>query len=246
MSSILIHKRHSASTMTCLIAFLSCLCYNYHSMAEISPEGTPNPTFYRENILMAALVRALEFGEVLESQANTDYLTGLDNRRVLDRTFRGLTTEHPERRARSTEQPAYLLSHSLLLIDLDHFKGVNDKYGHEAGDDFLKTTAGILTEKTRERDLKVRFGGEEFALLLPGTPLEGALQVAEKVREGIEETGITTTSVGVVEIDRHAPLKTNLRLADLALYTAKDRGRNQVISFEQLFDERLKLLPNLP
>jgi diguanylate cyclase (GGDEF)-like protein len=131
---------------------------------------------------------------------------------------------------------------SCVMCDLDHFKSVNDTYGHQAGDDVLKQLALILTDEAREIDRVGRYGGEEFMLLLPGTVLDAAMTFAERVRKRIEGNTFTfrggtisrTASFGVSGWP-HPKIKecdSLVRAADDALYVAKEMGRNRVIRFD--------------
>ncbi|WP_242390594.1 GGDEF domain-containing protein [Pararhodospirillum photometricum] len=124
----------------------------------------------------------------------------------------------------------------VLFIDLDHFKRINDQYGHEAGDDVLKTVAGTLRRSVRASDLVGRIGGEEFSLLLPDTALAGALDLGESLRRDIEALRIptgslvlgVTASIGVAESTSGQSLAEIQRHADEAMYVAKREGRNRV------------------
>lgn len=165
--------------------------------------------------------------EELRAQACTDYLTGVHNRRhfleLAERELRRLK----RRKSRC----------GLLLIDLDHFKSVNDQLGHAAGDAVLKTFARRCCGVLREVDIFGRLGGEEFAVLLPDTDVEGARIVAERVRERVAEMEMRTpegnvsitVSIGVADTERPvANVEELITRADKALYRAKDAGRNRV------------------
>jgi diguanylate cyclase (GGDEF)-like protein/hemerythrin-like metal-binding protein len=158
--------------------------------------------------------------------ARTDELTGLYNRHLLDSSVR---TEM-ERSARY-KQPL-----SLIMYDLDHFKRVNDVWGHHAGDEVLKHTSRIVRELIREPDRLFRWGGEEFVILVPHTPLEGALSLAEKIRlaiasEAYPAVGTVTASFGAAEWRKHDSVETWFKQVDQALYRAKNEGRNRVVGF---------------
>jgi diguanylate cyclase (GGDEF)-like protein len=157
----------------------------------------------------------------------TDGLTGLWNRRLFD-----LRISEELQRAIRFQEPF-----GLLLVDLDHFKGVNDRYGHQAGDAVLVELARRLTEATREVDVVTRFGGEEFALILPKTPVRGTLRLAEKVREVVAHEPFAagnasipvTVSVGAASYPDHGLSAADLlAAADAALYRAKENGRDRV------------------
>jgi diguanylate cyclase (GGDEF)-like protein len=124
---------------------------------------------------------------------------------------------------------------SAVLLDLDHFKQINDGYGHGAGDDVLAAVGEVLTGSLRASDFAGRHGGEEFLILLPGTDSAGALQAAEKVRVAIEKIAVSqvdrpiTASLGVAAYPTDAlDSDTLVRMADRALYAAKRAGRNRV------------------
>jgi diguanylate cyclase (GGDEF)-like protein len=165
--------------------------------------------------------------ELYES-SGTDALTSLANRRRFDETLRIEANK-------AIATGALLV---LLMVDIDHFKAVNDRYGHLAGDRVLKTVAQVLREQVRESDLVGRVGGEEFAILCAGIDPEGALRLAERVRAAVEETGIeyegrslqVTVSVGVAaqRADEEWNTQTLYKDADDRLYSAKRSGRNRV------------------
>jgi diguanylate cyclase (GGDEF)-like protein len=144
------------------------------------------------------------------------------------------TLDRELRRAERERQPL-----SLLLFDADHFKSVNDMYGHEAGDEVLRMLAGLLQRNIRGGDVPCRFGGEEFVVILPGAPAEAARERAEHLRVSVEALRIVTraarlqvtVSFGVATYDgqQDAPLPDDLmQRADDALYRAKQGGRNRV------------------
>jgi len=177
--------------------------------------------------------KALE--EQLEQLATTDALTGLRNRRGFDEVL-----DREWKRTMRTGSPT-----SLLLLDLDHFKRLNDAYGHAVGDDCLRTAAQAFRAAVRrEIDEVFRYGGEELAAILPHTDLEGAIQLAESVcaaiaglrvphRENHEGGGIMTASIGVATALSRNGGTTQMpgalmQAADTALYKAKQRGRNRV------------------
>lgn len=164
----------------------------------------------------------------LELQAHVDYLTGLANRRYfMEQGEIGLA--HVRR---------YGHALSVLMLDIDHFKNINDTYGHKIGDIVLQKLGQILLDTLRTVDVIGRIGGEEFAVLLPETDLQQAVEVAERLREIIAATEIIqeagaalhfTVSIGVVALDgRDTNLDILLSLADRALYEAKNTGRNKV------------------
>ena len=166
--------------------------------------------------------------QALMELSNTDPLTHLSNRRFLMKTL-----EKELQRCERSQKPM-----ALIMVDVDHFKPVNDTYGHQQGDVVLQTLADQMKAHLRDYDLAARFGGEEFALVLPETALAEAVQVAERLRIAISELRIPadhneirlTISLGVATYP-HPKVRTvdNLILeADRALYNAKERGRNRV------------------
>ncbi len=160
----------------------------------------------------------------LEVLATTDNLTGIANRTKLQHA---LTQEISRIRRYATE------SLCVVLIDVDRFKRINDLYGHLEGDRVLKQLARLLEENTRETDLAGRWGGEEFMLLLPLTPLEHATRFSERLRKTIAETAFKvqdpiTVSLGVAQYQPDESLEHLFQRADEALYRAKEGGRNRV------------------
>jgi diguanylate cyclase (GGDEF)-like protein/PAS domain S-box-containing protein len=167
--------------------------------------------------------------------ANTDGLTGLWNRRFFDERF-GAHLASAQRRG----QPV-----SLVLFDLDHFKRVNDAHGHPAGDQTLRDFSEVLQRVAHDDDVAARFGGEEFALLLPGTSLAVAVAAANEVRTRVEAAHLlTTVSGGVAAYPGAGGTRTELlRAADQALYEAKHAGRNRIITAPDLVTQRPPPVP---
>ncbi|MBI5104314.1 MAG: diguanylate cyclase [Solirubrobacterales bacterium] len=180
----------------------------------------------------AVSVENVGLHETVERQAVTDELTGLSNRRRFDETI----SAEVERSRRFGQDVG------LVLLDIDDFKRVNDTYGHQQGDLVLKEVARILKDTAREIDEPARYGGEELAVVLPGTDLEGAYNLAERVREGIEDLRLpilgengdsalrVTASFGVAALPVSAEdLRTLVSAADEALYEAKRTGKNKTV-----------------
>lgn len=173
---------------------------------------------------------AASFGDLrkFERNATTDALTGLSNRHAMEETF-----PREVARCQQNDQPV-----SLIMIDVDRFKSFNDKFGHVAGDRALSAVAHVLQKQFRTRDHVVRFGGDEFAVLLPGIGEAEAAAVAERVRDAVSgsTTGSTDSlikipvqiSMGVAQLTKDGTFDSLLRAADEALYRAKDAGRNTV------------------
>jgi len=177
----------------------------------------------------------------LSDQANRDALTGLYNRRYLDSTL--------ERELARCQREGLPLS--LMLIDLDHFKRINDTYGHQAGDEVLKQLADMLSAQARSADVVCRFGGEEFLLLLPNMPQAVALERAEQWRRDFAANTIVfgefrmqaKLSIGLASYPGHGTSPQALiRSADRALYRAKTEGRNRIVVAD-LSNPMLKLDP---
>jgi two-component system cell cycle response regulator len=181
--------------------------------------------------LAAQAVVALEnarLHRMVERQAMVDSLTGLANRRSLEESLRSEL-------ARATR---FGDSVCVVLADLDDFKHVNDQYGHAAGDEVLKAFAGALRATVRESDVAGRWGGEEFALVLPGTDAVGGARLAERARAAIESARVkmpngdfcgVTASFGVASFPESHELGEILASADSALYAAKGEGKNRVV-----------------
>lgn len=205
-----------------------------HSIDRYRTEGAPLSVRVktRDEIgtvaqAVCSLVSELDLSlKTLEHQANTDPLTGLANRRFI--LARGNQTFSS---AAVTGAPL-----SLLLFDLDHFKGINDTYGHEMGDHALTAAAQAIRNNLRPDDLAGRIGGEEFCVLLPNTTLSQAQAIAERLRVCLEKiclaplpVGRITASFGLAEAhDQFASFQDFMAATDMALYRAKQHGRNRI------------------
>jgi diguanylate cyclase (GGDEF)-like protein len=185
--------------------------------------------------LLAALARGpLEIVWEIEEvtrRARTDSLTGLANRRHFDEQLRRVIAETDRFGGAS----------SLVLIDLDHFKSINDRFGHQAGDAVLRHVAQLMRDAVRTVDLCARYGGEELALLLPQTGRDGAVELAERLRQMLEQRPVAhdgasirvTASFGVATYPAPVPYGDwVVPAADKALYEAKATGRNNVKSID--------------
>ncbi|MGF1472843.1 MAG: GGDEF domain-containing protein [Rubrobacteraceae bacterium] len=170
------------------------------------------------------LVRQRTVAETMQRLAYTDHLTGLANRRQL---YIDLETEVEVSRR-------YDRQLSMIFFDLDHFKQINDTYGHQFGDQTLQQVAHVVESRLRSSDRLGRWGGEEFVILSPDTNLEQATVLAERVREELEtqpshsSTPSPTASFGVVQYHDGEDIETFLKRADEALYHSKSQGRNRV------------------
>jgi diguanylate cyclase len=176
--------------------------------------------------------------ETVQREARTDALTGIPNRKSFD-----LRMREAARDAMEHGEPL-----SLLIADIDHFKRFNDLYGHHIGDQVLRLVARTLTDSVKGRDTPARFGGEEFAIVLPQTRLTDARIVAEQVRAGLarrklvardrqSDYGIVTLSFGAAQYRPGEPLSAFIERADAALYCAKRRGRNRVATEDEVLEE---------
>ena len=174
-----------------------------------------------------------------EHHANVDALTGLYNRRWMDDFFKRL--------AASEALEKDYAGLSLMMVDVDHFKQFNDQYGHNAGDLALKCVAVALHLNIRSTDIAIRYGGEEFIILLPQTPLGEAQMIAERVRNGVASTLIrsqqqaypaVTISIGLADWQANELQSDLVAAADEALYLAKTLGRNKVC-----LNDRQRIMP---
>jgi diguanylate cyclase (GGDEF)-like protein len=194
-------------------------------VTSASPISPADRDRVRNSVVQAAPILANQRNLALaELRAASDVLTGLPNRRAADETIKRMTAH-----AGRTLSPL-----AVVLLDLDHFKHVNDVHGHDHGDKALAAIGQVLTGTLRASDFVARYGGEEFLALLPDTDRTGAFDVAEKLRRAIERTDISgvgnvTASVGIAVLpDDAVEPEYLLRKADRALYAAKARGRNRV------------------
>jgi len=169
--------------------------------------------------------------EQLRVEVLTDSLTGIGNRKLFDLTVLSRVNE-------ANGKGGELC---LLMLDIDHFKRFNDSYGHRVGDKVLRVVANRLKAAAKPGDLPVRYGGEEFAMILPGMTLDAATIRANQIREELanqylrnkatgDNFGKITVSIGVTQFRHQEQLEDFIRRADAALYRAKDAGRNQVIA----------------
>ena len=186
--------------------------------------------------------RANVYAEILK-HATLDALTGFYNRHQLEERIKQEVSGAKRQNRRLC----------VIMTDIDYFKNVNDTYGHAAGDLVLKTVSNVIKHQLRDYDIAGRYGGEEFAIILPFTKIEEAQMVAQRLRRAVENTKIdiskinadaekninVTISLGVSEYTNNDNEKTLLQKADKALYKAKENGRNKV----ELYEEVSKNLP---
>lgn len=185
-------------------------------------------TTFERNMRAAYLFGRAQYqrSETLHDLTRLDPLTGLGNRRALDEALELLATD-------PNDAP-----YAMVVADIDHFKSYNDALGHLAGDVCLKRVAGLLTAELRgDRDRAIRYGGEEFVILLPETDLRTAVLIADRMRRNIADAqiphpgrsgGIVTVSLGVAAAPKSITAEQTIAAADAALYAAKNAGRNQV------------------
>lgn len=192
---------------------------------QVTRITTPTGDMLGSFALLRDVTNERRLEQRLRSLSTTDALTGLWNRRYLDQAL----AAEVERARR------YRVDLSVLLFDIDHFKKFNDTYGHDQGDRVLKAVAEAAMATTREVDMACRYGGEEFVLILPGTAIDTALEIAERLRERIAALDVdglsVTTTIGVADcrdIGAAKPAEL-LEAADKALYEGKDGGRNRVV-----------------
>ena len=188
------------------------------------------------------LLRELyEICQKLRDQASIDFLTGLFNRRTFEKQLE-LAVERAKR-----DRSIF----SLILLDIDHFKKINDLYGHLVGDEVLRKIGHLIKSTIRKIDIPARYGGEEFAIILPGTGFDGALSAAWRLKRRLDETNFgtpdrpikITVSMGV---GTYRPLlglsaKEFLEKVDRLLYAAKQRGRNLIVHEKEAALEESRL-----
>lgn len=198
-------------------------------MLDITPRKQAEQRLNEINArLEAQLLENHKLQAQLSDLALRDPLTGLFNRRYLEETL-------PRELARSLREGAPL---SLVMMDIDHFKRLNDRHGHQAGDQVMKELARVLLKFMRSEDIACRFGGDEFVAILPGAPLRVAVQRAEEWRAAFRSLKVPchgaelrcALSMGVAEFPRHGTRGDQLlSCADQALYRAKRSGRDRVV-----------------
>jgi diguanylate cyclase len=177
--------------------------------------------------------------ENIEAEAMKDPLTGVANRARFDRSIQQHLAE-----TKATDEPL-----TLLLADIDHFKGFNDSWGHQTGDQVLRLVAEVMNSNIRGADTLARYGGEEFAVLLPGASLKNAAMLAERIRSAVEcrrlkkrrtdeDLGTITMSIGVAAARRADTVESFIERADECLYAAKNNGRNLVVDEGSLSESK--------
>lgn len=170
------------------------------------------------------------------AEMRTDPLTGVANRRAFDDQLERMLSSHQD-----AEQPPL----GIAMLDLDHFKRVNDEQGHLAGDRILQELTQLLKPSLRDGDMLARFGGEEFVILMPRTPLRSACALAERLRQRVEEKLDTTVSIGVAANIPGESSTDLLSRADAGLYRAKQEGRN-CVSLHEGVEDRIATIRTAP
>jgi diguanylate cyclase (GGDEF)-like protein len=205
-----------------LSVFFALTVYYTRAISQRLIEGI---RLQHANASLAAQLRTAL--QKVELDAATDALTGQWNRRALDDVLKSQV----QRRAVSGN------TFSILMLDIDFFKNINDEFGHLVGDDVLRAFAQKLREFLRSDDVCARFGGEEFVVVLPDTPLAVAMDIGERIRRGIAQTPLltkpkvqATVSIGVATMEQGQSITELFAAADAAVYLAKNAGRNQVRS----------------
>jgi diguanylate cyclase (GGDEF)-like protein len=205
-----------------------------------------NPQPYQESTMrmIEGMLSVYRNYQSLLDYSERDSLTGLLNRKTFDERFAKLLASSTDVDNRKEENgserrhPAEVQEHWLAVVDIDHFKRVNDQFGHLYGDEVLILVANLLRDSFRAQDRVFRFGGEEFVVLLRSSTLEDALKIFERFRANIEEhlfpqVGQVTASIGFAKVSNQTPVVI-LGHADQALYYAKANGRNRVCHYDQL------------
>jgi diguanylate cyclase (GGDEF)-like protein len=188
----------------------------------------------RELNLVTGILQIISNHLALLDYGERDVLTGLLNRRTFETQFEKMRGSLARRAAANPEHASWL-----ALVDIDRFKAVNDRHGHMIGDEVLVETGQIIQHSLRGTDHVYRFGGEEFAVLLPDVPKHVAASAFERLRRAVEQhafpkVGEVTVSVGWTQIRLHDSASHALERADRALYHAKDSGRNRTYHYDEL------------
>lgn len=200
----------------------------YWEKCTISPIFSKDGTITHFMGIKDDITTEKEAEDSLKAKSDTDYLTGIANRRsLMEKSTAAFIRAREEKR-----------NLSILMMDIDHFKSINDSYGHGSGDQVLKAFAELIKDTVRESDILGRYGGEEFMVALPNTGGKDAVAIAERIRKNMkhknfdfeEEIVHISVSIGVASIDEDTrTLAELIERADKALYEAKSKGRNQVL-----------------
>lgn len=208
---------------------------NVKGVLETITKETERMMRYNEELEKRLDQSSLMMGEIkrdmerIRREAITDGLTGLANRKAFDEQINRITRE--------ADREGDIFS--LIMIDIDHFKAFNDTYGHQVGDQVLRLVAMTLVNEVKGQDMAARYGGEEFVIILPGTNSNAARAVGENLRKAVEKKevinrssgenlGQITVSLGVAQFYGNESVDELIKRADMALYSSKNKGRNQV------------------
>lgn len=212
---------------------IGCLAETFNQMHETIKRQIEELNSHRDMLEQEVKERTKELEQAnrrLDLISRTDELTGLPNRREMNETI-----ANEIGRTQRSNKPF-----SFIFIDIDHFKAINDTYGHACGDEILKAVSQSIRGLLRKYDVFARYGGEEFLTLLPETDLEGAAVVAERFRRKIEMMTVhygdytinVTITLGVARFDHRLGADRSIQMADKALYQGKESGRNQVVVWQ--------------
>ena len=173
-------------------------------------------------IILILGINGIRQNLLLKNLSQIDTLSGLYNRRFMNKKIEEKISKYKR----------YKIPFSVLLIDVDFFKKINDTYGHDKGDFVIKRISNLLKQNIRDSDICARWGGEEFLILVPNNNLDGALILANNLKELIEKNNFeikenVTISIGVSTFDENSSQEKLLKSADIALYKAKENGRNR-------------------
>lgn len=230
----------SGATLGAFAAFIQFVVVMLYGASEVSPVLADSLGIHRLEFQITEMALAIvgtvamihvvndRIRDDLEYLASHDTLTGALTRRTFDEQY----AKELARAARNHRYP------SLLMVDIDNFKAINDSHGHAAGDRALQAVCKSMINALRQEDLLGRYGGEEFIAMLPDTHATSALEVAERVRHGIETLELAgagedslrcTVSIGVAQCTPAGAAETTIRAADAAMYRAKAEGKNRVV-----------------
>ena len=209
------------------------ICDQPTSIVRLVVEGNMNDGITQK---IASLLKVYQNQHLLISRINSDQLTKLGNRLALESKFSelfGLKDSNRRKRDRNI---------CVAIFDIDHFKSINDKFGHLYGDEVLVHLSQLMVKSFRDSDFLFRYGGEEFVVVLTDIELALAESIMDRFREKVEKydfplVGCVTISVGLASVEQDADSITSLGRADKALYFSKQNGRNQLNSYERLIEQ---------
>ena len=214
---------------------------------RIKSNGTEDLSTETERFLKPTMELTYQIGQAYERirqqssllwslhESRTDPLTGVGNRRTFDETLESMFSLHDR----------YKTAFSIAVIDVDHFKQINDSQGHLKGDKILSRIGEVLLEQARDTDVVTRYGGEEFVVLMPQTDLKSATTASERLRTTIESEVEVTVSVGISAATEFSVASDMMEAADQALYHAKESGRNRVCIYDSGSITEAAAIPDL-